>query len=76
MKGHIVNTWKRAGTPDECDVWICPDCEWATMLEPCIESLDGADAPIDHGYNYCPCCGKKRLISSDEREDHNETNSG
>lgn len=76
MNGHIVNTWKRVGIPDESDVWICPDCEWATIIEPLIESLGGADAPIEHGYNYCPNCGEKRLIYFKEGSEANETNGG
>lgn len=57
----MINTWLNEIFPDgdESDVWVCPDCQWAVTLESYNE-LD-VDAPVEHGYNFCPHCGAKRI---------------
>ena len=54
----MVNEWKNESTleGDEGDVWFCPFCEWAMELE---------DNPADHGYNFCPHCGRRMIYEKE-----------
>lgn len=62
---RTINTWKREFFLDvgdiwsESDVWSCPDCAWAVTLES-YEDFD-VDAPVEHGYKFCPHCGARRI---------------
>lgn len=51
------NTWIPLEMRDEdANVWECPDCHEAVWFT--------EDGPAENRYNYCPCCGKRRVFAA------------
>jgi len=48
----------------EYNVWTCRECGYLTRFE--------ADGPMENGVDFCPRCGKKVVIASENEDEPEE----